>query len=83
MNKFIRKDNYLTRYSHMCGYLDSATVNGDPMGVTLGADGACYHVKARYPSEWETFNNRADAVKCFSKLIRERNGKRNPNRIKP
>lgn len=76
---FVRADGYLTAYSHACGYLDSATANGDPMAVTMGREGCVYHVKARHPSAWETFRNRADAVKCFRHFIRQRGATRNPN----
>lgn len=83
--KFVRADNYLTRYAHACGYLDSATLNDDRQAITLGVDGACYHVKARpyngHERVWECFelDDRGDAVKLFRRLIRERSAKRNPN----
>ena len=86
MSRFIRQsDNMLTRYSHACGYLDSATACGDRMAVTLGIDGACYHVKGRpyngMESEWQCFelDQRSDAVSAFRRMIRARNAKRNPN----
>ena len=84
--KFVRADNYLTRYAHACGYLDSARLSDDRQAITLGVDGACYHVKARpYNGNgrvWECFelDERSDAVKLFRRLIRERAAKRNPNR---
>lgn len=84
--KFVRADNYLTRYGHACGYLDSATLNDDRQAITLGVDGACYHVKARpyngHVRVWECFEleDRGDAVKLFRRLIRERRAKRNQNR---
>ncbi|WP_186214622.1 hypothetical protein [Burkholderia gladioli] len=83
--KFVRADNYLTRYAHACGYLDSATLNDDRQAITMGVDGACYHVKARpyngHERVWECFelDDRGDAVKLFRRLIRERNAKRNRN----
>lgn len=83
--KFIRTDNYLTRYGHACGYLDSATLNDDRMAITMGVDGACYHVKARpyngHDRVWECFelDERDKAVKLFRGLMRTRGAKRNPN----
>lgn len=83
--KFVRADNYLTRYAHACGYLDSATLNDDRQAITMGVDGACYHVKARpyngHERVWECFelDDRGDAVKLFRRLIRERSAKRNRN----
>ena len=77
----------LTRYAHACGYLDSATACGDRCAVTLGIDGACYHVKGRAyngtESEWQTFDldARADAVKAFRRMIAKRGAKRNPNTV--
>ncbi len=85
--KFIRSDNYLTRYAHACGYLDSATLSDDRQAITLGVDGACYHVKARpylgHARVWECFEleERDDAVKLFRRLIRDRSAKRNVNRM--
>ncbi|MBR8043382.1 hypothetical protein KDW40_02225 [Burkholderia cenocepacia] len=84
--KFIRSDNFLTVYAHACGYLDSATLNNDRQAITLGIDGACYHVKARdyngHGRVWECFDfgDRAGAMKLFRRLIRERRAARNPNR---
>lgn len=88
MSRFIREsDNMLTRYAHGCGYLDSATACGDRMAVTLGIDGACYHVKGRAyngtGSEWETFDidRRADAAKAFRRMIAARGATRNRNTV--
>lgn len=85
--KFVRSDNYLTRYAHACDYLDSATLSDDRQAIALGVDGACYHVKARpylgHARVWECFEleERDDAVKLFRRLIRERSAKRNVNRM--
>lgn len=88
MSRFIREsDNMLTRYAHACGYLDSATACGDRMAVTLGIDGACYHVKGRpyngAESEWQCFEltDRRAAVGAFFRMIRVRGATRNPNTV--
>lgn len=84
--KFVRSNNFLTRFAHACGYLDSATLNDDRQAISLGVDGPCYHVKARpyngHARVWECFEleERGDAVKLFRRLIRERSAKRNVNR---
>lgn len=86
MSRFIREsDNMLTRYAHACGYLDSATAAGDRCAVTMGIDGACYHVKGRpyngAESEWQVFDldQRAEAVKAFRRMAARRGATRNRN----
>lgn len=83
--KFVRTDNFLTRYAHACGYLDSATLSDDRQAITLGVDGTVYHVKARpyngHDRVWKCFelSDRKIAVKEFRSLIREREAQRNRN----
>lgn len=77
--KFYDSRGFCTRYAHACGYLDTAMALGDRQHVTLGFEGAVYHVKCRTSPtcprlQWETFDGdsagRKAARKCFMDMVR-------------
>jgi hypothetical protein len=75
--KFHDKRGFCTRYAHACGYLDSASLNGDAQHVTMGFEGACYFVKCRTSAtcpvfQWETFDawERKKARAVFMAMVK-------------
>lgn len=77
--KFFDKRGFCTRYSHACGYLDTARALCDDQHIAMGLEGACYFVKCRATDRhgllWDTFDGdgagRKAARKRFMQRIRE------------
>ncbi len=82
MPKFATKAGWLTGYAHACGYLDTASKDGDGRFLTMGVDG-CYFVRARTrPAVWECFDGpkaRSEARAFFKQLCRTTGARRKPN----